>query len=67
MVKKHYLEKVFATRFENVGKPYKTNGNTVSQNAKKHVAETLIKPVENEDVGALFSKMAIRIIKKNIT
>ena len=26
MIKKHYLEKVFATRFENVGKPYKTNG-----------------------------------------
>ena len=26
MIKKHYLEKVFATRFQNVGKPYKTNG-----------------------------------------
>ena len=23
--KKHYLEKVFATRFQNAGKPYKTN------------------------------------------
>ena len=23
---KHYLEKVFATRFQNVKKPYKTNG-----------------------------------------
>ena len=34
MIKKHYLEKVFATRFQNVGKPYKTNGNVVSQNAK---------------------------------
>ena len=35
MIKKHYLEKVFATRFQNVKKPYKTNGNTVSQNASK--------------------------------
>ena len=26
MIKKHYLEKVFATRFPNVEKPYKTNG-----------------------------------------
>ena len=34
MIKKHYLEKVSATRFQNVGKPYKTNGNAVSQNAK---------------------------------
>ena len=34
MIKKHYLEKVFATRFQNVGKPYITNGNAVSQNAK---------------------------------
>ena len=25
MIKNHYLEKVFATRFQNVGKPYKTN------------------------------------------
>ena len=25
MIKKHYLEKVFATRFQNVEKPYKTN------------------------------------------
>ena len=26
MIKKHYLEKVFATRLQNVGKHYKTNG-----------------------------------------
>ncbi len=26
MTKKHYLEKVFTTRFQNVGKPCKTNG-----------------------------------------
>ena len=31
MIKKHYLEKVFATRFQNVGNPYKTNGNKVFQ------------------------------------
>ncbi len=24
MIKKHYIEKVFATRFQNVAKPYKT-------------------------------------------
>ena len=26
IIKKHYLEKVFATRSQNVGKPYKPNG-----------------------------------------
>ncbi len=34
MIKKHYLEKVFATRFQSVENPYKTDGNTVFQNAK---------------------------------
>ena len=34
IIKKHYLEKVFGTRFKNVKKPYKTNGNSVFQNAK---------------------------------
>ena len=36
MIKKHYLEKAFATRFQNVGKPYKTNekrGFSKSKNA----------------------------------
>ena len=33
-------------------------------NMQKRVAETLIKPVENEDFGAPFSKMALKIIKK---
>jgi len=33
-IKNHYLEKVFATRFRDVEKPYKTNGNTVSQTPK---------------------------------
>jgi len=31
---------------------------------QKRVAGTLIKPVENEDFGAPFSKMALKIIKK---
>ncbi len=31
---------------------------------QKRVAETLIKPVENEDFGAPFAKMALKIIKK---
>ena len=31
---------------------------------QKRVAETLIKPVENEDFGAPFSKMSLKLIKK---
>ena len=31
---------------------------------QKRVAKTLIKPVENEDFGAPFSEMALKIIKK---
>ena len=31
---------------------------------QKRVAETLIKPVENEDFGAPVSKMALKIIKQ---
>ncbi len=31
---------------------------------QKRVAKTLIKPVGNEDFGAPFSKMALKIIKK---
>ena len=34
-LKKHYLEKVSATRFQNVENPYKTNGKWVFKNAKK--------------------------------
>ena len=33
---------------------------------QKRVAETLLKPVENEDFGAPFSKMALGIIKKTL-
>ena len=63
--KKHYLEKVSATRFQNVGKPYKTNGNMVSQNAKKRVAKTRIKPVEFLYFFSPESKMNPEIIKKH--
>ena len=31
---------------------------------QKRVAKTLIKPVENEDFGPPFSKMALKIFKK---
>ena len=34
IIKKHYLEKVSATRFQNVGKPYETNGNAGSHKAQ---------------------------------
>ena len=58
LIKKHYLEKVFATRFPNVGKPYETNGKHGFSKTKKRVAETLIKPVEFQDFWTLFWKMA---------
>ncbi len=32
--------------------------------SQKRVAETLIEPVENEDFGAPFSQIAIKMIKK---
>ena len=41
MIKKHYLEKVFATRFQNVGKPYKPNGKHSFSECKKSVRKTL--------------------------
>ena len=40
MIKKHYLEKVFATRFQNVKKPYKTNG-------KHGLSKCVKKPYKN--------------------
>ena len=41
MIKKHYLEKVFATRFRNVENPYKTNENTVFQKRKNALRKPL--------------------------
>ena len=41
----------------------KPMGKAVSQNAK-HVAETLMKPVENEDFGTPFSETALEMIQK---
>ena len=39
--------------------------NAVSQNSKKRIAKTLIKPVEDEDFGAPFSELAPKMIKKH--
>ena len=64
IIKKHYLEKVFATRFPNVGKPYETNGKHGFSKTKKRVAKTLIKPVEFQDFWDPFWGMAPKIIKK---
>ena len=33
---------------------------------QKRVAKTLIKPVENEDFGAPFAKIALQMIKKEL-
>ena len=41
MIKKHYLEKVFATRFQNAGKPYKTNGKRGFSKCKNALREPL--------------------------
>ena len=41
MIKKHYLQKVFGTRFQNVKKPYKNNGKQLFQKAKNAVRKTL--------------------------
>ena len=41
MTKKHYLEKVFATRFQNVGKPYKTNRKHGFSKCKNALRKTL--------------------------
>ena len=63
--KKHYLEKVSATRFQNVGKPYKPNGKHGLSKCKKCVAGTLIKPVENEEFRVSFLQMPLKISKKH--
>ena len=51
MIRKHYLEKVFATRFPNVGKPYKPNENKVwrvSISAIKNPYKTCLKMMDFE-------------------
>ena len=40
-LKKHYLEKVFASRFREVKKPYKTNGKTTFPEVGKGYRKTL--------------------------
>ena len=40
-LKKHYLEKVFVSRFREVKKPYKTNGKSTFPEAGKRYQETL--------------------------
>jgi hypothetical protein len=64
--KKHYLEEVFATRFRDVGKPYKTNENTVFQNAKtrrQNPYKTLLKLIIFEP----FSEKGLQNHQKSIT
>ena len=61
---KHYLEKVFATRFQIVGniiKPMETR----FLKMQKRVAKTFVKPVENQDFGAPFSAMVLKMIEKH--
>ena len=41
MIKKHCLDKVFATRFQDVGKPYKTNGKQAFSKFKNASRKTL--------------------------
>ena len=41
LLKKHYLEKVFASRFREVKKPYKTNGKSTFSEVEKRYHETL--------------------------
>ena len=40
-LKKHYLEKVFVSRFREVKKPYKTNGKSTFSEVEKRYHETL--------------------------
>ena len=40
-LKKHYLHKVFAMRFREAAKPYKTNGKSTFSRARKSMPETL--------------------------
>ena len=41
VLEKHYLEKVFASRFREVKKPYKTNGKPTFPEVGKRYQETL--------------------------
>ena len=40
-LKKHYLEKVFVSRFREVNKPYKTNGKSTFPEVGKRYQKTL--------------------------
>ena len=65
IIKKHYLEKVSATRFQNVEKPYRTCRISRFSKCKKRVAETLIKPDEFKYFLPPFAGMAPKMIKKH--
>ncbi len=64
MIKTHYLEKVSATRVLTSGNLVKPMANVVPRNAKKRIARTHLKPVENDDFKVPFAEIAIRMIKK---
>ena len=64
--KKHCLEKVFATRFENIENPYKTNENNVFRNAKTR-RENPYKTLLNLIIFEPFSEKGLPNHQKSIT
>ena len=60
-LKKHYLQKVLASRFRKVGKPYKTNGKTTFPELGKGHQKTLSKPRSNGGILVQNRKMAYQL------
>ena len=64
-LKKHYLEKVFVSRFREVKKPYKTNGKSTFPEAENAIR----KPYENlgqmKEIWSKFAKWPPKTLKKH--
>ena len=63
-LKKHYLEKVSASRFRQVEKPYKTNRKTAFWEDGKRIQNTLSKPMPKAWVWVQNVTIASEIIEK---
>merc|ERR1712078_548749 len=64
-LKKHYLHKVFALRFREAAKPYKTNGNSTFSSDRKSMPETLENQWYSNSISSKIRKIAPETLKKH--
>ena len=64
-LEKHYLEKVFASRFREVEKPYKTNGKQLFQKSKKAIRKPYKNLRQMNSFGCKNAKRPPRTLKRH--